>query len=252
MLTKTDFQPNKPVPNNQAIQAQMALSFATLVTGESIVGHHTIENGIMGVGKPIDAPKVRELVNAILADHTPSSWTNSKVIYENSAIVCWFRPACITKMWFSIGGKQKLSLDAPLPSLIFIRSKVNSSTSLFAYCLKGMPKRTQRLYQAPILNTSDSGSFCLGSATVPVGNIDSEEMIKGTEAAIFDDSAFSHTSCGITLNNHKHNKDKPISTDSYIKLYKSFAKKNYTPKASDLTSLNLTLEEAINQFIGRR
>ena len=76
-------------------------------------------------------------------------------------------------------------------------------------------------------------------------------MMQGTENGIFAESAFSHVSCETTLNIKKHNKGKPISTTRYIKLIKGFTKDNYTPKAKDLTQLNITLEDAINQFTGR-
>ena len=120
-----------------------------------------------------------------------------------------------------------------------------SATFVFACAGNGRPKQNQKMYQAPLFNTSANGAFCLGNATVPVGEIENEVMIEGTENAIFD-SLFTHSNQSNTFSKIKYGQS--ISNQQHIKIWKALAKSNKRPMSADLEPMKCTFLDLINKW----
>jgi len=223
----------------------MAISFSKMGNGDCIVAHHAVTDNKLGLGNPIDPIKAAKLIDELVErDGIKSGWIDSRVIFENDLSLVWYRQADAepTTMWFRINDKPPIEVKARLPTLIFIRQKHSSSTSVFACAGNKRPDATSNIYHAPLLNTGPQGSFCLGSATVPIGLTENINMIIGTEDAIFN-SLFTHTNQPFTFS-ARHGKN--ISSSEHIKIWKSFSKRNARPTKADLTSMNCNLAKIIS------
>ena len=245
MLSQSGFVASSQ-PNQFSITSSIALTFSQ-VNNDCIVAHHDIVDGKIGVGHPIDPAEAAQLVNTLVEQkRVTSGWVDSRVIFESDKHLAWYRQADTTNtsLWFRIDSKPSIEVCAKLPTLIFIRSKNASTTTVFACIGNQRPTPETKLYCAPLFNTGEFGAFCLGSATVPVGLMEASEMISGTENAIFD-SVFTHSNPSNTFSK-KHGDT--ISNKQHIEIWKGFAKRNERPKKSDLTPMECTLSDIIKKM----
>lgn len=240
MLSNSGFVASS-TPSQFNITSVMALTFSQ-IKNECIVAHHEIVDNKIGIGKPIDPIDAAQLVDSLVERKGISSgWVDSRVIFENDSTLIWYRQADSkpTSLWFRVGNKPSIEVCAKLPTLIFIRQKHSSSTTVLACTGNTRPTPDTNIYHAPIFNTNSLGLFCLGSATVPVGLMEAAEMIAGTEDAIFN-SVFTHSNQPLTFS-QKHGDT--ISNTDHIKIWQGFAKKNTRPKKQDLTPMGCTLAD---------
>ena len=243
MLSQTGFSAVS-VPAQFKITSSIALTFSQ-VNDKCIVAHHNITDGEIGVGHPIDHTDAAQLVNTLVEQkRVTSGWVDSRVIFESDKHLAWYRQADTTNtsLWFRIDSKPSIEVCAKLPTLIFIRSKNASTTTVFACIGNQRPTPETKLYCAPLFNTGEFGAFCLGSATVPVGLMEASEMISGTENAIFD-SVFTHSNQSNTFSK-KHGDT--ITNKEHLTIWQDFAKRNERPKKADLTPMKHTLSDIIN------
>lgn len=227
------------------VNSVMALSFSQ-INNECIVAHHEITGSKMGIGQPINPIEAAQLVDSLVERKSKTSgWVDSRVIFESDSTLVWYRQADTkpTSLWFRVDSKPSVEVCAKLPTLIFIRAKHTSSTTVLACTGNVRPTPETKIYHAPLFNTSSSGSFCLGNAKVPVGLMEASEMISGTEDAVFN-SVFTHTNQPLTFSK-KHGES--IGNIEHIKIWKNFAKRNARPKKQDLTPMSCTLTDIINK-----
>lgn len=240
MLNNSGFSPKQPTPKF-SLQSVMAISFSTLLDGSCVVARHDVTNNKMGTGNPIDPIDAVHLIDKLVErKEVTSGWVDNRVLYETDNVLVWYRKADTkpTSLWFRTGDKAPVEVLAKLPTLIFKRLKQSSATFVYACAGNGRPKQNQTMYQAPLFNTSVNGAFCLGCATVPVGDIENQVMIEGTENAIFD-SLFTHSNQPNTFSHKKYGQS--ISNQQHIKIWKALAKSNKRPMCADLEPMECTL-----------
>ena len=240
MLNNSGFS-QKLTPPRFSLQSVMAISFSTLMDGSCIVSRHDVTNNKMGSGNPIDPIDAVHLIDKLVErKEVKSGWLDHRVMYETDNVLVWYRKADTkpTSLWFRTGEKAPIEVLAKLPTLIFKRLKQSSTTFVYACAGANRPKQNQKMYQAPLFNTSLNGAFCLGSATVPVGDIETEVMIDGTEKAIFD-SLFTHSNQPNTFSKIKYGQI--INNQQHIKIWKAFAKSNRRPMCADLEPMKCSL-----------
>ena len=242
MLSNSGFISAQQKPNTVLVETQLALSFSKLVSGECLIAHHKIVNGLLQTGSPIDADNALKLLETLSSRPAPDTWVNHNILYESDSLLVWHtNKNKNVSLWFSQADKPSFELKAKLPALVFVRKKLNSHTSIFAVAGHGRPNKNTKLYAAPLCNPALNGSFCLGSATVPVGLVNSAEMIKGTEDGVFK-SSFTHIS-----HNKTFRAEGGVDNQLHIKKWRELVKQNKAPMAADLTPLNMTLAEMIKE-----
>jgi PRTRC genetic system protein B len=245
MLSNSGFLASSTPPQLN-ISAVMALTFSQ-VNDECIVAHHEITDNKMGIGQPIDPIEAAQLIDSLVdRKKGTSGWVDSRVVFESESKLIWYRQAdkTPTSLWFRAGGKVPIEICAKLPTLIFIREKHTSSTTVLACTGSNRPTPQTKIYHAPIFNTGSTGAFCLGSATVPIGLIEPSEMISGTEDAIFN-STFTHSNQPLTFSK-KHGDT--INNKRHIEIWQRFAKEDARPLKQDLTPMGCTLGDIINKM----
>lgn len=240
MIDNAGFHTNISVPT-KPLTNSFAYVFSVLPQGSHVISHHEIENGVIGAGRFIDNHDICKTLSKITDTQSKEVWVDERILFEDVDTLVWYKKATNTPtdLWFR-STKNTFSLSVLLPTLIFIKSKSAGTLHIFACAQRGRPTPNTRLYNAPLCNTSATGSFCWGGATPPVTS-DNAALIEGTEAEFFG-SAFSHTSNGCTF---APKYGRITNMREHIAIWEQLVERKQRPKASDLTPNGLTLKAAI-------
>ncbi|MCO4319981.1 hypothetical protein [Aliidiomarina quisquiliarum] len=203
---------------------------------------HSVENGALGIGKPVSCGEVISALNNIMQEEAEQGllrertgkdrvgWTDKRVIFENASIVAWVAPATKRAMWFRIGSDRRIKLNPYWPRLLFIAHK--SSMQLRVYCVARANVTPDTLiYHAPICNVNAQGVICQGSATRPeYKGITTSAFLDECEAVIYD-SNFTHVNHNQTFNHKGRN---GVTTEAHIAHWKRIEKAQRKTTTKDL------------------
>ncbi|GAA5138612.1 hypothetical protein [Thalassotalea piscium] len=158
------------------------------------VTRHNVKNGLIHQGKSVSIQDVQHLLN----DQKNENLTlnNQYVIAENSKYLIWYSPSRKARMWFRFGHEHN-GLFVHWPCLLFLAEKSNKKLSIFALGNDNYPTPTSNVYNAPLMNISNNGLSCMGTAKLP--NEISSKTIPDVEALIYE-SNFTHVNHSNTLN----------------------------------------------------
>lgn len=178
-----------------------------------------------------DKQELRDYLNG--EDSIKSEWLPSNLMLINSQKMVWYVPSKIRTMHITVGSKvQHISLK--WPSLIF-QADSDGQLKIAAYSGSARPKLSQPLYHAPLWNIYGNTKLCSGSAITT--NIISVSSMKVWEDAVFE-TVFTHSNHGEVLKHTKSRKQR-----SYIRFIMEKARSGTSFKASEMTPLNITLEQ---------
>lgn len=158
------------------------------------------------------------------------AWVDPRVVFSSSKVLVWENKPQKRTLWFRVNGEKPTSIEASLPRLVFVLNRGAGMLSVFA-CPQGKAiSQDTKLYVAPLMNTSENGSFCLGSAHLPEqrGGT-STELLNACEGAVFD-SLFTHINSTKTFRSKSD-----IDNKAHIKKWGDFAKRGRTPTMRDLS-----------------
>ena len=213
-------------------EPRFALVFHS-VERETVVTKHIVKNGLLQSGtvvEPIDIIQATIDVkkNNLNYANSKSQIISERVLLDDHKTLIWHSKASNRTMWFSGQECGKARLRLWWPNLLFVVNKKNNSMSVFATATSARPNEKTRLYQAPLMNISENGSICLGSAKLPKDL--SQHNIVAMENCIYD-SNFSHL-------NFKNDDQEHMKNDKcHIKFYRSREKSQQKFKASEMTFL---------------
>ena len=173
------------------------LKFIIAHYGTHPVFHRHTRNGL-GAGEPLTIASIKLLIEGINSEELDYEPLNFKGVIPKGVLrfstqyreLIFCTPPQVKKLKFD----QNLPIlehNYPLPTLIW--KLEDKSLSIFASKENNIAEITAdtKLYQAPFLNTSESGRVCMGSAVIT--DADSyEEFIFNTKQAFFN-SVFTHT-----------------------------------------------------------
>lgn len=232
---------NKPA--EMPVDHHYALVFSSLVNGETVISYHDIINSRLADGRFVNADTVQTIAHSLTKEKKKSGWSHDAVLFENESSICWFRKPSKQpeKIWFRGAHSEPIELHVRLPGLIFIRQKWTRSLCVFAYAGKKRATPVTQLYYAPLCNVHASGSVCLGSAEVPLFDVDLDQFIEQTERGYLFDSNFTHVSHDKTFHCNSS-----IDTFAHIKKWRALASLDKWPLACDMSRYNKTLKEIIH------
>tara|TARA_B100001059_G_C17685305_1_gene501997 strand:+ start:121 stop:876 length:756 start_codon:yes stop_codon:yes gene_type:complete len=199
--------------------------------GSAYLTYHDIDDqNKIKDGKFIDIPQAVKALATLNPDANDdeTNWVDTDVLYTSDALLIWYAPAQLRTLWFT-SGEEKFSIRVHTPSFVFSLNRNARRLNVFACKSKSRPTPDTKLYNAPLMNVSQSGDLCLGSAKLPDNlQSDSKKLRKACEAALFDTN-FSH------VNNYETFKSKKkVTTAGHIAFWKKLEKENRAPKASEL------------------
>lgn len=109
--------------------------------------------------------------------------------------IAWTVPEKIRPMLFNIIGMPMQKMTVPWPRLLMVANR-NGKLAIAAVKGRNRLSAKTRLFHAPLMNVSNNGAVCTGSATVPIEC--GIEDLKQWESVMFD-TAFSHVNNQLTL-----------------------------------------------------
>lgn len=140
-------------------------------------------------GRVLSSSELEQALSGLNPKKRMSFIPEALLASSGAGMVWWRRPAK-ARVWFNtrqgdaLDGKTGLT---PQPGLVF----AVAGGSWMVWAVKGCDRPTQdtELFQAPYFNVYETGSICVGNASIPKGV--SPDTIPGYESAFFD-SRFTH------------------------------------------------------------
>lgn len=152
---------------------------------EVAVTHHIVHEGIIGAGQVVNAQGVQSLLRDLLPERQEGHILPANVLVNTRDMLVWYKPAFIKTMWFT---DPVRGYTVRWPNLLFVLNK-QGGLKVFCTATGARPDNSTRIYHAPLMNLSDTGNLCFGSAPRPPGS--RVEDIEGWENALIN-SKFSH------------------------------------------------------------
>lgn len=242
MLTSSEYTPNFGSIGAVEHKPEFALVFS-VIGGASSVTYHGINQGVIGVGKPIAAPSALAAVTNFVADVEGKQRTDgfvvNDVVFDSDEYLVFKTPkGAAARLWFMKGAEGRDCVDVKLPTMLYVYHRAKGHLSIFSTLTNDVSADTP-LYCAPLANTATTGSFCLGSAKLPPSSAPLAELKAGILDAVFN-SLFTHlTGANKTFKGLKN-------YDEHIAAWKDFAKSNTVPNSRHLLKTKLTLRSALN------
>lgn len=165
----------------------------------SYVEFHTLlPDGTLGPGQPITRAMLEGIAQIAKSVAEKSTATIKHVMPDNVLfhdcraghnLLGWYEPARRVQMKLSIGKRHKTFM-VPMPPMLFVAKGGHLDIYALRPALKEKrPDENTKLYRAPVWNTSDDGSVCMGDIAHPdkVEDIVScmEEWSRGFWSGIF-------------------------------------------------------------------
>lgn len=230
--------------SNPTLKASLSQEFGLVFSafGEtSLVTYHPINNGVIGLGKPVSVAGVHQLLSQFEtgdADASCSAWADPDVIYSDSRyLVFKTNKGCKQPLWFRLNGENsQFCIEAVLPTMVYVFDRVGT-LRIFAAANDNVGPDSQ-LFVAPLFNTNMSGDFCAGSAVLPNGASSTSEVKAGVLEAVFN-SNFTHSSgSNFGFTTAKKSLD-------HIAIWKACAEKKRAPSSRQLIKFNKTLSDIL-------
>ena len=205
----------------------------------SVVTHHPINDGVIGIGKPVSVAGVLHLLSQFGVDgEAASAWADQDIIYSDSRYLVFKTDKGLKQpLWFRLSGeKTQFCIDAVLPTMVYVFDRAGT-LRMFAAATDKVDAQTQ-LYVAPLFNTNRMGNFCTGSAVLPNGALSNQEIKAGVLEAVFN-SNFTHSS-----DSNYGFKAAKVSND-HIEIWKALSEKQRAPSSRQLIKYNRTLSDIL-------
>ncbi|MBD1389435.1 hypothetical protein IC617_08350 [Neiella sp. HB171785] len=227
--------PDDPTPEKAWVFYSGNINYDVKCTG---IVEHSIRNGKLGAAKPLNEAQILEAVNQLDASSACStSMIPEQVLLNTPTRLAWYSKRRVGVMWIRNGGTHHLMVEWP-PLLWRVDFQRQPVLYVRALLHNTRPSEKTRTFKAPLMNISDNGAVCQGTATLP-RQIDIA-AIPAIEATIYE-SVFTHvngrdTFAGIGNDNSRH-----------IAKWRSLAQSTGRVRRGDLT-----LCETVGEFIGGR
>jgi PRTRC genetic system protein B len=196
---------------------------------------------IIGAGRLMSKEDVEAVLRSLLQmRQSKVSLMPSNIVSLSDNHIAWTVPEKIRPMLFNIIGMPMQKMTVPWPRLLMV---ANRNGKLAVAAVKGRNRLSAktRLFHAPLMNVSNNGAVCTGSATVPIEC--GVEDLKQWESVMFD-TAFSHVNNQSTL--HLGRKNKEVDTKVHYRFWQTLSKKGVVAfPTGQLVSMSRSLEEFI-------
>lgn len=195
----------------------------------------------LGSGTPLSRDDIEGLVR-LLEGRAPSGrLLPATLLLKERGRAAWFQPAAKRRMYFRPRAGKPFHVTVWWPSLVFEASGERLRAAAYAGC--GRPAEATALYVPPLMNVSDDGSVCRGSASERIGH-DADDLAKW-EAVMFDTN-FSHVNSPRTLRSRKEVRD----TD-HLRYWRAKARSGARVRANELSPMGKTLAQWLAVRAGR-
>lgn len=171
--------------------------FASTATRHSITRQNTLS-----LGRVISLPTILNEMSELVSNQCgQKSILPEKVLLDSEQKIVWYTRRNVAPMWFR-SENGALSFRVEWPPLFWVVSKSNRSLKVFALPTSSRPTDNTKLYHAPLMNVSEDGVVCQGTAKLP------EHIGVSTlglcEDVIYD-SQFTHVNHDVTWRNGASN-----------------------------------------------
>ena len=178
----------------------------------------TIDNCVsLGPGRFMSAGDLAQLVEVLIRSRPGQfAYLPPDILGISATQLAWYTPPSIRPMWFRSGDHRR-KLIVPWPALLW-RARPGQ-LSVAALDDPNRPKPDQALFHAPLMNISERGVLCPGSAVLPP-SCDLEHRL-AYEQCVFD-TAFTHVSHEKTL---KLSGAKAVDSTGHLKFWRALERR---------------------------
>lgn len=176
--------PSFSIPNGNGVALFLQpLADATVVT------RHPVEDGVIRNGQFITFQDSLKLFKSMSKTENVQGFIQANVLVDNDDYLVWHTPSQTRSMWFRVQASKPRRNLVKWPNLLFKVSKSGNQFYVFALASSTRPTLTTPIYLAPLMNISDDGSLCRGTAEFR-GQVIPENIDK-FESVVFN-SNFTH------------------------------------------------------------
>ncbi|MEQ1559185.1 MAG: PRTRC system protein B [Methyloglobulus sp.] len=196
---------------------------------------------VIGAGRLMSKEDVEAVLRSLLQmRQNKVNLMPSNIVSLSDNHIAWIVPATVRPMLFNISGMPMKKLSAPWPRLLMVANR-NGKLAVAALKGRNRPSVKTKLFNAPLMNVSNNGAVCTGSATVPIEC--GIEDLNQWESVMFD-TAFSHVNNPSTLNLDRKNKE--VDTKVHYRFWQTLSKKGIVAfPTGQLVPMSRSLEEFI-------
>lgn len=196
---------------------------------------HVVTDEKLGLGRVVSLSYLADEFENAGAGISDLELLPESVFVNSRETLAWVSKAEKRAMWFNLGGKRR-GFNVWWPHLIYIADKKRNSLRVFAVRNAKRPTLDTKLYHAPLMNISDDGVLCAGSARLPRKLC--VETLDRIEACVTD-SCFTHVNHRETI--------RGISTNSeHVGFWRGKEKAKGRVKVGDLNQRG-TLAEVLGR-----
>ena len=193
---------------------------------------------VIGAGRLLAKEDIEAILRLLLQMRNNTvNLMPSNIVSLSDNHIAWIVPEKIRPMLFNIIGMPMQKMTVPWPRLLLV---ANRDGKLAIAAVKGRNRLSAktRLFNAPLMNVSNNGAVCTGSATVPIEC--GIEDLKQWESVMFD-TAFSHVNNQLTLELGR--KKKEVDTKAHWRFWQVLSKKGVgTFPTGQLVPMSRSLE----------
>ena len=199
-----------------------------------LMSHEIVEtaSGVqLGAGRPLSAGDIEGLVRLLDGRALAGRLLPETLLLQERGRIVWVRPAAQRRMYFRPSVGKPFSVKAWWPNLVFEarRERLRIAT----YAGRERPCASTPLYIPPLMNVSDDGAVCRGSANEQIGT--ELEDVPRWEAVVFETN-FSHVNSQHTLRSRK-----PVSDAAHLRYWRAKAKRGERVRPRELTPMPKSL-----------
>jgi PRTRC genetic system protein B len=199
-----------------------------------LMSHEIVQtgNGVqLGAGRPLSATDIDGLVRLLEGRAATGRLLPESLLLQERGRLAWFRPAARRRMYFRPSVGKPFNVTVWWPNLVFEARRERLRVA--AYAGRERPRADTPLFVPPLMNVSDDGLVCRGSANEMIGT-DVEDLARW-EAVIYDTN-FSHVNSRRTLRSRKD-----VGDAQHLRYWRAKARRAERVKAGELTPMDTTL-----------
>lgn len=209
--------------------------------GDSVVlmSHDVVktpEGFRLGSGTPLSAADIEALVNLLEGRPTTGALIPECLLVKERGRIAWFRRAARRRMYFRPSVGRPFHVEVWWPSLVMVAT--GHSLRAAAYAGDGRPGVQTQLYIPPLMNISDDGSVCRGSANERIG-------VELTDLAQWDrvmfETNFAHVNSRRTLRSTR-----AVSNAAHLRFWRNKARSGDRVRAEEMTPMG----QRLGQWLG--
>lgn len=199
-----------------------------------LMSHEIVKTGRgveLGAGRPLSDGDIEGLLRLLEGRSHAARWLPETLLLQERGRIVWFRPAAQRRMYFRPVVGKPFNVKVWWPNLVFEARR--ERLRIAAYAGRERPCATTPLYIPPLMNVSDDGAVCRGSANEQIGT--EPEDVPRWEAVVFETN-FSHVNSQHTLRSRK-----AVNDAAHLRYWRGKAKRGERVRPRELTPMSKSL-----------